>query len=158
MILCVTISTYQSAWQKLTDEEYAALRQKVPLLPAKKEDAAYQKFMIDDDGLRALATLNLEVTLSDDHNVNTMLVKLQERIRSLELSKEQSYQFDDRVQIAIPDQALMKIDEVTYEEDCCTDKIQDLLNEGWRIIAVCPPNAQRRPDYILGRRKSCQMI
>lgn len=57
------------------------------------------------------------------------------------------------VQIAVADLALMYIDEVDYEDDCCTDRLQTRLNDGWRILAVCPPNAARRPDYILGRRK-----
>ncbi len=56
------------------------------------------------------------------------------------------------VQIAVPDMALMYIDKVRVEEDCCTDQLQDLLNEGWRILAVCPPNSARRPDYVLGIR------
>lgn len=58
------------------------------------------------------------------------------------------------VQITIPDQALMWIDEVQVETDCCTDALQSLLDEGWRILAVCPPNSSRRPDYVLGRRKN----
>lgn len=35
-------------------------------------------------------------------------------------------------------------------EDACTDFLQEKLDEGWRLIAVCPQE-QRRPDYILGR-------
>lgn len=31
--------------------------------------------------------------------------------------------------------------------------IQFQCYSDWRILAVCPPNAQRRPDYILSRRK-----
>lgn len=58
------------------------------------------------------------------------------------------------VQITLPDVGLLVIDEVTWREDECTEEIQRMLDEGWRIIAVCPPNAQRRPDYILGRRKA----
>ena len=27
------------------------------------------------------------------------------------------------------------------------------LDDGWRILAICPPNSQRRPDYILGRSR-----
>ena len=56
------------------------------------------------------------------------------------------------VQIAIPDLGLMHIDETTYLIDCCTEVLQDHLNDGWRLLAVCPPNAQRRPDYVLGRK------
>lgn len=57
------------------------------------------------------------------------------------------------VQITLPDVGLLLIDEVTWLEDECTQVLQEHLNQGWRIIAVCPPNAQRRPDYILGRRR-----
>lgn len=59
----------------------------------------------------------------------------------------------DAIQITIPDQALLWIDEVTWLEDACTNDLQGQLDDGWRILAVCPPNASRRPDYILGRRK-----
>lgn len=57
------------------------------------------------------------------------------------------------VQIAIPDLGLLQIDEVDYMEDACTDEVGRHLADGWRILAICPPNAQRRPDYIFGRRK-----
>lgn len=57
------------------------------------------------------------------------------------------------IQIAVPDVGLLLIDEVTWLNDACTEELQSRLDEGWRILAVCPPNAQRRPDYILGRRR-----
>lgn len=57
------------------------------------------------------------------------------------------------VQIAIPDFGLMRINEVQVLEDFCTNALQDYLDDGWRILAVCPPNAARRPDYIVGRTK-----
>jgi len=56
------------------------------------------------------------------------------------------------VQIAIPDLGLLVVNEVTHLDDCCTDDLQRHLDDGWRLLAVCPPNAARRPDYILGRR------
>lgn len=54
------------------------------------------------------------------------------------------------VQVSIPDMGLLTIRTITVLEDCCTDKAQSWLEKGWRILAVCPPNAARRPDYILG--------
>jgi len=57
------------------------------------------------------------------------------------------------VQITLPDVGLLLIDEVSWLDDACTQEVQRMLDEGWRILAVCPPNAQRRPDYIFGRRK-----
>lgn len=57
------------------------------------------------------------------------------------------------IQISIPDLALLSINEVQVLEDACTEELQAMLDNGFRIIAVCPPNSQRRPDYILGRTK-----
>ena len=53
--------------------------------------------------------------------------------------------------VAIPAVGLLMMDEVALLSEGCTDELQSHLNEGWRIIAVCPPDVQRRPDYILGR-------
>lgn len=60
---------------------------------------------------------------------------------------------EHHLHIAIPNIGLLAIDEVTWVEDACTQSLQRKLDDGWRILAVCPPNGQRRPDYILGRTK-----
>lgn len=82
----------------------------------------------------------------------TMLTKLRNRYDGHRVTtthlKEGSV-----VQITLPDIGLLYIDEVDWIDDCCTEELQGRLDDGWRILAVCPPNAQRRPDYILGRRK-----
>jgi hypothetical protein len=57
------------------------------------------------------------------------------------------------IQVAIPNLLLFAVDEVMVLEDACTNNLQSYLDEGYRILAVCPPPAQRRPDYILGRQK-----
>ena len=44
------------------------------------------------------------------------------------------------------------VDETLLMEDACTNALQENLDNGWRIIAVCP-QPQRRPDYILGRKR-----
>jgi hypothetical protein len=53
-------------------------------------------------------------------------------------------------QVHLPGNEMLRINEVHVEEDCCTDKLQERLKEGWRIVAVCP-QPSRRPDYVLGR-------
>ena len=51
-----------------------------------------------------------------------------------------------------PGPSLLNVDETLLMEDACTDALQENLNNGWRILAVCP-QPQRRPDYVLGRKK-----
>lgn len=58
---------------------------------------------------------------------------------------------DVTINVAIPNLGLLAVTEVMVLDDVCTNILQAHLDEGWRILAVCPPAAQRRPDYILGR-------
>ena len=51
--------------------------------------------------------------------------------------------------IHLPNYDLHSFNKVHLLEDCCTDRLQSLLDEGWRILSVCPPKSQRRPDYIM---------
>lgn len=56
-------------------------------------------------------------------------------------------------QVSVANVGLFDVDEIDYHEDACTDMIGKLLKEGWRIVAVCPPNDSRRPTYIMGRTR-----
>ena len=103
---------------------------------------------------RALAAMGIDLEIKP--YPGAMLTKIRSGRHDWDRHAEiepQDLQDAKVIQITVPDQALMLIDEVAYLEDCCTDELQDKLDNGWRILAVCPPNAQRRPDYILGRRK-----
>lgn len=62
------------------------------------------------------------------------------------------------VQVTIPDHALLMIDEVEVMEDACTDALRERLDSGWRVMAVCPPNGQRRPDYVIGRTPKARAL
>lgn len=57
------------------------------------------------------------------------------------------------IHIHIPSPELSFFNQVDWLEDACTQAIQKELDDGWRIIACIPRPGQRRPDYILGRRK-----
>ena len=41
--------------------------------------------------------------------------------------------------ISVANVGLFSVQKIIYIEDACTDSIQDMLNDGWRIVAVCPP-------------------
>lgn len=56
-----------------------------------------------------------------------------------------------RVEVHASNSALMVYNETLLCEDYCTDRLQNELDNGWRIIACCVQPDQRRPDYILGR-------
>jgi len=95
-----------------------------------------------------LNSLNMEFTIKRFKGAYFTDSNIHRRTSSLSPSEQAGV---TNIQIAIPDLALLSITEVMVEEDVCTDQLQDRLNDGWRIIAICPPNCQRRPDYILAR-------
>lgn len=58
---------------------------------------------------------------------------------------------NERCHVAVAGLGLLTINEVEAHTDLCTDALNALLREGWRIVAVCVQPDQRRPDYVLGR-------
>lgn len=60
--------------------------------------------------------------------------------------------FNETTSSEQPGPSLLNVDETLLMEDACTNALQENLDNGWRIIAVCP-QPQRRPDYILGRKR-----
>lgn len=64
---------------------------------------------------------------------------------------DQGLQFNQKVGVHISDLGLLSVREVTWLEDACTQELQRHLDDGWRILSVCPQSDSRRPDYILGR-------
>ena len=58
--------------------------------------------------------------------------------------------------VSCANHALFMVDEVDWLENACTQELQTRLDRGWRILAVCPSNDARRPDYILGRQRNEQ--
>ena len=136
-------------WEKkvlaLTDERYAALRAGVPRveLPEvrpddasglKKVDMVYSDRVMDGDEVEAWTSAGVEVTMT--------------RLRGLMSNSRDLAQ--TVYQISVSGVGLLQIAAIIVEEDACTDGIQDLLDAGWRILAVCPPNDARRPSYVLG--------
>lgn len=82
-----------------------------------------------------------------------MLVKRKDITGHDDDSTHEQFMSGKLFNVTLPDVGLLLIDEVTWLDDACTEMLQRKLDDGWRILAVCPPNAQRRPDYILGRRR-----
>jgi hypothetical protein len=62
----------------------------------------------------------------------------------------------ESLHIHLPNYDLNSFNEVMVLNDICTDELQKELDNGWRILAVCPPQNARRPDYVLGRYKGAR--
>ena len=53
-------------------------------------------------------------------------------------------------QVHLPGNELLKIRKVEVRENMCTDDLQKMLDDDWKILAICP-QPSRRPDYIMGK-------
>ena len=154
---------FENTWDwkdKFTSEEWAEIREGFPTLPIElPTDHWYGRgtHLLTSENVDVAAKFALNFRVAESvakGGVGQMIVKLQDRIRSLELGQEDMGTLIAKgaaVQIHVPDLVLMGYDKVMHLDDACTDELQEQLDDGWRILAVCPPNAARRPDYILGR-------
>lgn len=132
----------REVFEKMSDEKYDALKKIIIAMPDDRKESYWQMrdMVIDTDGLQALANEGIEVVLKKFKNTYTVP-------EMPEFAKQLSGPI---THIHIPNIGLLSIKTITVHENACTDEIQNCLNKGWHILAICPPNAQRRPDYILG--------
>lgn len=92
-------------------------------------------------------------TQRDFINLKEQVEKLIDKIDQIDsgIFLDRQEVFNQKCDVHVPGMALMLINRTMLLEDCCTDRLQSHLTDGWRIIAACPQPDQRRPDYILGR-------
>lgn len=113
--------------------------------PVFKEDGGIEgwhlEWILDTDAMRGI-----------EYTVIGGEFELDDRIEELE--RKATPPVNKVVNVAVPGNALLRITKVQVLTDICTDELQRHLNEGWRIVAVCPQPDQRRPDYVLGREES----
>ena len=79
------------------------------------------------------------------------IVAVQEKLEDALRKFDKQIQFNEKVNVHVGGFALMSINQLGFIEDACTENLQDILNKGWRILAVNVQADSRRPDYILGR-------
>lgn len=160
------ITGFPYSGNKWTVEKFEALKEIWPCMdkeakPPSEDKSAFhwehvfptpQRMTMEE--VAAINALGIQVKIEGVDG--TQLTKMKDRDRWTyedEIDGE-ALRSGKAVQITIADFALLRIDEVTWLDDACTQEVQSSLDEGWRILAVCPPNAARRPDYILGRCKA----
>lgn len=145
----VSVSGYlpEKQIRALSEEQYVLLRQLCPSLPETRGNeniwCSFPPLIdLDTDG-RLLTELGFEFTVQ----------KLRGQISLLQQLAPGQQGPVQTVHVHIPNVGLLAVDEVELLADACTDELQRHLEEGWRILCVCPPNNARRPDYILGQTK-----
>lgn len=157
MYLPVRIASWTEKWKELTQQDYDQLRIRVPKLPEQKPAYTPDVVWCDLDALEELHERKLEFEIDRTalmSETGSMICRLQERLaQGSDGARRRFPSPENAVQIHVPDLGLLMIREVQVVTDACTDRLQELLNEGWRILAVCPAVSQRRPDYVLGRTK-----
>ncbi len=137
--------------RELSEEAYHKLREAVPVLGLPFEYTEEKlkgwwpgDLVCDERDVEALTEAGIKVTIG--------------RLKGLRYDGDRGSPLQAAVpqvsMISVAGSGLLSVREVTYREDCCTDALQQMLDDGWRILAVCPPNDTRRPDYILGRYDS----
>ena len=96
---------------------------------------------------------NISGTIKEapEYNVKETILHKLLSLESKLTQFDQGMQFNQKVGVHISDLGLLSVKEVTWLEDACTEELQRKLDEGWRILAVCPQPNSRRPDYVLGK-------
>lgn len=153
------ISLKYNFFGKCPPELYERLKTVITDLPTEISDdmrAGYWKMHEAD--ISALAELGIpfevEERTSPLSTTNAIIRRLEELKNKIDDYRyEKNQQLNDRVNVHVPDNSLLRIKDVLLLEDGCTNSLNDHLKEGWQIIAVCPQPDQRRPDYILGHRE-----
>ncbi len=79
------------------------------------------------------------------------IMAIQEKFETALKNFDKQIEFNEKVDVHVGNLGLLNINQVGYCLDYCTEKLQDRMNEGWRLLSVCPQPDQRRPDYIIGR-------
>ncbi|TPG68636.1 hypothetical protein EEL31_08955 [Brevibacillus laterosporus] len=77
--------------------------------------------------------------------------EVQDKFQKALQSFDEKIEFNQKCDVHIGNLGLLNINQLGYAVDKCTEELQVILNQGWRILSVCPQSNQRRPDYVLGR-------
>ena len=57
------------------------------------------------------------------------------------------------ITIHMPSNELISMNSFTWIEDACTEELQRMIDDGYRVVSCIPQVGNRRPDYVLGKIK-----
>lgn len=149
MIVQVKVNSW--SLKKIAQEKYSLLRKAFPdLNEEQKENYRDIEAAVDLEEFLAFDIEPSNVEIKPVARLSLPEDKFQD-LRKAKTAKEISSAVTT-VNVTLPGYELPLYTHVDWREDCCTQEIQDLLKDGWRILAILPQPNQRRPDYILGRK------
>jgi len=115
----------------------------------------HYSYVKPDEAVQLMPMENLEVKILSSREIDTGPDLMQVASELMGLQKLPQVgggqEFNQRIEVHTPGNAMLAFNELRLAEDMCTDALQNILDEGWRVMAVCPQPDQRRPDYVLGR-------
>jgi hypothetical protein len=91
---------------------------------------------------------------SDTTSLIDHMNRIAEKIEEAKNRFDKVVEFNQKCEVHVPNLGMMNVNKLAFATDYCTEQLQQLLFQGWRILAVCPQPDQRRPDYILGMHVS----
>jgi len=118
------------------------------------------KFELGEDGkIKNESYQDIKFYINDLNKIDIELLKycemspvgILEMMGGAKIKTENVVEAVKRNQIMLPNNLMLEMKELKVETDQCTDVINELMNDGWKLIAILPQHQQRRPDYILGR-------
>jgi len=157
-MLEVTIDYWES--QKLFEQDenlYNELMEKDASSFIRKQDTRWEKDEAGKSVNKGFGSFNFYI--NDLSSINPRLIKFCkfEPLNGLEMmggariNTENVFEAAKRNQIMLPNNLLLEMRVLCVETNACTDHVNSILKEGWKLIAVLPQHNQARPDYIFGR-------
>jgi len=171
-VICDTIKTEElievvetgkvktfTSWDHTYDEEEAKEGNKNLVIKSEMVKLeTYQEYIVELTSF-LMKFPNLKIKLrgtmqTNDTQLSNMMDFMNsavEKFNNALASFNEKVEFNQKCDVHIGNLGLLNINQLAYTTDKCTEELQNILDEGWRILAVCPQPDQRRPDYVLGR-------
>ena len=153
-------ATMDSAdWKKYVEESFEEVKEKYPRFDHTNITIQFSQYadIIDafiGQGSAAEIIKSYFVSVTPDADGLIGMIKIhtelmQKQMEQLNQLSDQT--FNNKCNVSVTDTFLFQVNQTMLLEDCCTDHLQKQLQDGWRILTICPQPNQRRPDYILGK-------
>ena len=141
---------------KPSEEDFARLLAIVPSIKRRPDDASWSAGCVEGGkhvaDIKKVLAITDQIELKQEPITHTLqLVDAIEDIAAKINRFSPAQQLNEKINIHVSDIGLMRVREARVECNVCTDDLNQMLADGWHIIAVCPQPTQRRPDYIFGK-------